>query len=98
MENEEVVEEVETTPEEPVEAVEDLNDEIEVPYTEVESVPLEELPEAEKTYTSKPYLFREYVLGGRTVADIAAEFEVGPFFVKKYLVDYDMFDPHRELL
>lgn len=97
MENE-PVEEVESTPEESVEAVEDLYEPIDVPYTEVESVPFEELAEADRTYKSKPYLFREYVLGGRTIADIAEEFEVGPFFVKKYLVDYDMYDPTRELM
>jgi hypothetical protein len=98
MENEEAVEEVETTPEEAVEAVEDLEEEIDVPYTETESVPLEELAEADKTYTSKAFLFREYVIEGKSMHQIAEDQEVDPLFVKKYLVDYDIYDPTRETL
>lgn len=88
-ENEEL--EVAPAEEAEIEAVEE-----EVPYTEVDPVELDPLTPEEENYTNRAFLFREYVLAGKSMKQIAQDAGVDDLAVKKYLTDYDLYDRTRE--
>lgn len=88
-------EELETAPEASSEATEEAVEVEEVEYVEVDPVPLDDLPEGSEHFSNRAWLFREYMLGKRSMKEIAEQFGVDELKVKKFLVDFDIYDRTR---